>query len=156
MKTFVVEVKRVKSGLDYLDHDDRVALWEIECHHRIEADNEEAALDIFHHTVAISCLEDFVITAREAKPLRKYYVTMTWDDWPEGGSYGTVVEAEDYGDAIRLCHAEMAASRGFGEQDGEDGDAVSYLEDYSDEWHMVDCFLLDDFIAMYSKKEEAK
>ena len=26
----------------------------------------------------------------------RFYVTLTWDNWPEGGSYGAVVEAKDH------------------------------------------------------------
>lgn len=70
----------------------------------------------------------------------KFYVTMTWHDWPEGGSYGTVVEAKSYAHAETLCRQEMAAS--YGQDIEEEVDP----EDYSDEWHLVDCFLVDDFL----------
>lgn len=106
------------------------------------------------------------------KPLRRYYVTMTWEQWPKDGSYGTVVEATSYEEAEEKCREEMAAQRskeaGFdpeewkpdeGEEpmDPEDMEdsPESFLKDYGSSWHVVDCFLLDEFIAMHSKKEEA-
>lgn len=42
---------------------------------------------------------------------QKFYVTLTWHDWSEGGSYGTVVEAESYEDAEQLAdHTDSAAA----------------------------------------------
>ena len=67
----------------------------------------------------------------------KFYVTMTWHDWPEGGSYGTVVEAKDHDEAHRLTLEEMATS--YGEECGTD----IVHEDY--DWFLVDCFKLSDF-----------
>lgn len=106
------------------------------------------------------------------KPLQRYYVTMTWDDWPEGGSYGTVVEATSYQEAEEKCRDEMSVSRSedsdfdpeqWKPEDGEEPMDPSEMEDspewylanYGSSWHVVDCFLLDDFIARHSKKEEA-
>jgi hypothetical protein len=64
--------------------------------------------------------------------LTRYYVTMTWDDWPEGGSYGDIVWASGYDDAEKQVVAGMIESRGD--------------DTYQLEWHIVDCFPLDDFI----------
>ncbi len=77
----------------------------------------------------------------------RFYVTMTWDDWPEGGSYGTVIEAETSEQAETLCRQEMAATR------AEDSDitAQDYLDDYSNEWVVVDCFDLDKFIEEHKR-----
>jgi len=43
--------------------------------------------------------------------MAKFYVTLTWDNWPEGGSYGAVVEAEDYDKAALAARMEMSVSR---------------------------------------------
>lgn len=78
----------------------------------------------------------------------RFYVTMTWDDWPEGGSYGTVVEAEDHDAAEDAAKWEMAASRAE-ERDmaGDPGMDQEIFDTYADQWHVVDCFDLDTFIA---------
>ena len=79
---------------------------------------------------------------------RRFYVTMTWDDWPEGGSFGTIVEAEDYSDAEDACRLEMAETR----FDPEIHDSESeVLASYGDEWFVVDCFPLDEFIKEHTK-----
>lgn len=65
--------------------------------------------------------------------MNNFYVTLTWHDWPEGGSYGTVVDAESYAQAEELARAEMRAIY------TEDSDG------YEDQWHLVDCFKVEDF-----------
>ncbi len=75
--------------------------------------------------------------------MTKYYVTMTWHDWPEGGSFGTVVEAQSYADAETLCREEMAAC--YGETIEETVDP----EDY--DWHTVDCFEIEEFIKQHAQ-----
>lgn len=86
---------------------------------------------------------------KEKRMKKRFYVTMTWDNWPEGGSFGTVVEASDQAEAEDLCRQEMAAHRA--EESADEGeDADYYLSAYGGEWHVVDCFLLDDFIARHS------
>jgi hypothetical protein len=147
MKTYVVEVRFARFR-DDLHADDSESLLDIMGNHDIEAESEEAALDKFHSTVPIARLETFDIAVRESKPARRFYVTMTWDDWPEGGSYGTVVTAQDCSDAEFQCILEMAFSR-----ENEDDSAAHYLEHYANDWHPVDCFDLDEFIATHSKKE---
>lgn len=77
---------------------------------------------------------------------KRFYVTMTWHDWPEGGSYGTVVEAKDHAEAEDLCRAEMKQTM-FEEYDCDD----DYLDDRDSNWHVVDCFNLDDFIKTHTK-----
>lgn len=81
--------------------------------------------------------------------MTRFYVTMTWHDWPEGGSYGTIVEAESYAEAEHLCHVEMAQSYAA----DIDGDPSVVLQEYSNNWHVVDCFDLDDFINRYGVKK---
>jgi hypothetical protein len=109
--------------------------------------------------------------------MTKFYVTMTWDDWPNGGSYGTVVNAKDHVEAEQLCKLEMAASRAEERElcwhcgddtdggDGFDGLCPSCADisedqeleatdaavqrvfaEYADEWYLVDCFDVDEFI----------
>lgn len=75
----------------------------------------------------------------------EFYVTLTWDDWPEGGSFGTTVMALDYEEAEALAKDEMAASRAESYQITEE-DALS---SYGHLWHVVDCFKLDEFINMH-------
>jgi len=68
-----------------------------------------------------------------------WYVTMTWEDWPEGGSYGDVVLADTDEDAIRIVRQDMAAlSR----------------DDYNDynDWHVVDCFPLADAVRVWVER----
>ena len=79
---------------------------------------------------------------------KRFYVTMTWDNWPEGGSYGTIIEAEDYDEAEELCRREMAAVRG----DGEESADVA-REMWGEEWQTVDCFDLDEFIEQHKRAE---
>lgn len=78
--------------------------------------------------------------------IQKYYVTLTWHDWPEGGSYGTVVEAKDHEQAEELARAEMRATYAQ-EGDGEYDD--DYLDERNMNWHLVDCFDLDNFIEAH-------
>lgn len=114
---------------------------------------------------------------------KRFYVTLTWDDWPEGGSFGTVVEATNAEEAEELARDEMADSaasdRGYEDapdecencgntdQDGSDicpdcgstswkkgKTAVQQVrEDEDEDWHLVDCFDLDEFIAAHTKTE---
>lgn len=105
----------------------------------------------------------------EADKPKRWYVTMTWDDWPEGGSYGTVIEgATDEEEAESLCRREMACVSLEGEdpetciyndEDIEDQTSVAadearisnFMEEYADEWEVIDCFNLDDFIARHQR-----
>lgn len=79
--------------------------------------------------------------------MKRWYVTKTWDDWPEGGSYGTIIEADSYEAAEGACLAEMADSRA---SEGSQS-AQYYINEYGDEWYTVDCFDLDEFIAQHTK-----
>ena len=75
---------------------------------------------------------------------QKFYVTLTWHDWPEGGSYGTVVEAKDFDEAEELARAEMRET--YREEiDGDLDDDDDYLDDWDANWHLVDCFKVADF-----------
>lgn len=82
----------------------------------------------------------------------RFYVTMTWHGWPEGGSYGTVVEASSHDEAEQLCIAEMLSC--YAEADKPEEWGVETVEQmlekirdaYAGEWHLVDCFVLDEFI----------
>ena len=80
----------------------------------------------------------------------RYYVSAAWHDWPEGGSYGTVVMAGGYEAAERACHDEMAE---FGAEEGHDTPAEMLVK-FSDEWHIVDCFPLDDFLERHAGARE--
>jgi hypothetical protein len=74
---------------------------------------------------------------------KRFYVTMTWHDWPEGGSYGTVVEAASFDEAEQLCRAEMAQHY---VDDDPDNTPDRILAEFDHQWHLVDCFDLDEFI----------
>lgn len=80
---------------------------------------------------------------------QKFYVTLTWDNWPEGGSFGTVVMAEDHDKAIALAKLEMAHARldGYYESEAEvEADAQAMLAVLGREWHVVDCFALNELL----------
>lgn len=86
--------------------------------------------------------------------VKRFYVTMTWDDWPEGGSYGTILEADDAMQAEEKTKAEMAGVRAEGFTEGEEEASFDYwLENYGNEWCLVDCFDLDEFIERNKRKE---
>lgn len=82
---------------------------------------------------------------------QRYYVTMTWDNWPSGGSYGAVIEAESYEEAELLCREEMAASRA-----DEDMTAEEVFDTYNGEWHVVDCWPLGGFIKRHQRSDDVK
>lgn len=82
---------------------------------------------------------------------KRFYVTKNWHDYPEGGSYGTVVEAETSEEANLLCSVEMAES--YANSQGDDSfTAATALADYKDDWITVDCFDLDEFITRHARK----
>lgn len=81
--------------------------------------------------------------------MTRFYVTMTWDDWPEGGSFGTVIEAKTEDHAEALCKVEMAQSAADNERADHVKDA---LETWGEQWHVVDCFPVDDFIENHGGK----
>lgn len=115
--------------------------------------------------------------------MKRFYVTMTWDDFPEGGSFGDVIEAETHEQAEAFCRRHMAATRTEGAEvltyaddlgngwryslDGDEGDGTfesedaaleagyaaaeqKCLDEYGDEWNVIDCFDLDQFIAQHA------
>lgn len=81
--------------------------------------------------------------------MQLFYVTMTWDDWPEGGSYCTVVEAKDYAEAEHFCKFEMAEARTELFEDGEPESYPGYwMQTYGDVWETVDCVPVSSLMAM--------
>ncbi|MZR12680.1 hypothetical protein GQE99_06555 [Maritimibacter sp. DP07] len=112
---------------------------------------------------------------------RRSYVTRNWHDYPEGGDFGTIVEAKDHDEAERLCGLEMAAclleesnecdhcGDDMGESDTgycddcnariEAGEIPAdsnlnvqrLMEHYEYQWHTVDCFDLDEFIQRHER-----
>lgn len=79
---------------------------------------------------------------------RRFYVTMTWEEWPDQGAYTAIVDATDSEDATRTVMHMMAANRGrHDEVLDEDLDAVLEHED----WHVAVCFNIDEFIAEHKK-----
>lgn len=78
----------------------------------------------------------------------KFYVTKTWHDFPDGGSYGAVVEADSFTEAERRLMLEMAKERTSEfAVDEEEGSVAYWMEAYSGEWHTVDCFVIQSFIS---------
>ena len=73
---------------------------------------------------------------------------MTWEDWPEGGSFGTIIEAPDHETAESLCRDEAEGMRGDPDVIGEENHPHPYRED----WHTVDCWDVDEFIANHQRK----
>lgn len=74
--------------------------------------------------------------------MKRYYCTAVWHDFPEGGSFGTIVQAENYAAAEHACMIEMAES--YAAEIDEDPQLV--FQGYSDSWTIIDCFDLDEFI----------
>lgn len=124
----------------------------------------------------------------------RFYVSLTWHYWPESGSYGTIVEADDADTAQWRAKLEMAATLaaehglcyycGADTDNGEGSDGLcgdcadissdeegepdpakaleptdAGLErmyvDYANDWHMVDCFDLDAFVALHDRREQS-
>ena len=88
--------------------------------------------------------EMLVPKAKRITQLRRFYVTMTWDDFPEGGSYGNIFEAVDVGAAVLRCREAMAESR-IEERDGE-GNVSELVKQYANIWHVIDCWDVDAFV----------
>jgi hypothetical protein len=93
----------------------------------------------------------------------RFYVTMTWDDFPEGGSYGAVVTADDTTQAEAAVREQMAATRSElydedldpEDQDAVDAETARIVAEYANSWHVVDCFDLDAFIEAHVDAEES-
>lgn len=84
----------------------------------------------------------------ECAQLKRFYVTLTWDGWPEGGSYGSIVKASGPDEAKAMVKWEMAESRAA---ECDDSDASDMLDTYGEDWDCVDCFDLDEFISRQRK-----
>lgn len=78
-------------------------------------------------------VEEHVLTPQR-EGMTRFYVSMTWDNWPEGGTYGDIIWATGYDDAKEQVIQGMINSRGGA--------------DYREDWHLIDCFPLDDFLQM--------
>lgn len=94
--------------------------------------------------------------------MKRFYVTLTWEDWPEGGSYGTViVDVDNEVQALASAKLEMAVSRteAFKEitEGVEDMATPEYwLENYGEAWEVVDCFDLDEFIQRHDTRKPTR
>lgn len=85
----------------------------------------------------------------------RFYVTKTWHDWPEGGSCGEVVEADDHAMAehamLEIMASYYADDGGFEPDDWDVEDSAdivpAIMKAHGDEWHTVDCFNLDEAIV---------
>lgn len=113
---------------------------------------EDDARCVCHDCGHAATIRDFTPGA-EPKPKPRYYVTMTWDDWPEGGSYGAIVEAETHEEAEAQVRQSMAECRAEDCEEGEEeADPAHWLEAYADQWHVVDCQDFDEFVANNPRK----
>ena len=99
------------------------------------------------HCAFCGLVSDFTIPAPPAA--KKWYVSMTWEGWPEGGSYAAAILAISSEDAEEKCRQEMAENRG--ESDDPEFSPQYYLEHYGHSWQVVDCFPIDEFIARHSR-----
>ena len=70
MKTFIVIATNV-SIFEDLDQDDQDCIDMITDPFEVECDTEDQALDSYHETIPISCLEDFDITIEEKVAIKK-------------------------------------------------------------------------------------
>ena len=98
---------------------------------------------------SLEALEFHFNPDKERPQLKRFYVSMTWHDWPEGGSYGTVIKAMNHEEAKTLCRREMAESLSY-----ECDESIEELmENEGCKWCVVDCFELDQFILNHTQKE---
>lgn len=127
------------------------------------ADNFDEAKEAYEQIYDEGCIDTICFEQTEVefgpkapKPgLKRFYVTCNWHDFPEGGTYGTVVWASSHENAEFLTHQEMATSyaEGCDVDDFYFYDCQNFDEmvermygAHHFEWHVVDCFPLDDFI----------
>ena len=89
--------------------------------------------------------------------LETYYVTLTWHDFPEGGSFGTLVKAKNHIEAEELARVEMADAY-TKDDEVEEEDYLNHLanmvESYWDKWGLIDCWPVEDFILSVRKFEQ--
>lgn len=84
---------------------------------------------------------------------KKYYIAMTWENWPQCSAYTTVVTALNYEEASKLCMREMLAiiiDEGLIDKPAEDAD-LDVLADHQP-WYLVDMFALDEFFHIHMKE----
>jgi len=83
--------------------------------------------------------------------MTRFYITMTWHNWPDGGYWGETITAIDQNEAITAAKEKMAESlvneRGCDEGEDHDTAVAEALSNYADEWMVVDCFDLDIFLV---------
>lgn len=82
--------------------------------------------------------------------MKRYYVTMLWEDPPQGGSYGAIVEADSDEEAVTKVKQAMAEVRAFDMGD-EMAKPEYWLEEYGSDWKVVDCWDVDKFIEENKK-----
>lgn len=88
-----------------------------------------------------------------APGLIRFYVTITWDNFPESGSYGDVVWAKDHRDAEEKVKQNMASVRCEGYNPADYGCSTEgqmlrqFHRAHEHDWQVIDCFPLDEFIA---------
>lgn len=66
--------------------------------------------------------------------MKTFSILLSWDNFPEGGTYGTAIEAENSDEAEKLARIEMAELRCAESGD----DPQDFLSQYGDEWDVLD------------------
>ena len=80
------------------------------------------------------------------EPLKRWYVTVAYEEWPHAGVHIATVSAHDDEAAEELCRREMAALRAV-EGDLNEEQQAQLLEQSRHDWHLVDCVEVDPFIC---------
>lgn len=87
--------------------------------------------------------------------MARFYVTMTWEDWPQGGSWVDYVEVEPEAPdgqitsemVSRAAKKEMALARSLdSEGNPNQEDAQEILETFGGDWFLADHFNVDEFM----------
>ena len=127
------------------------------------ADTYEEARDSYDLIIDRGCIDTIYVQETKvsfgptppAPDLVRFYVTMAWENFPEGGSYGDVVWARDHGEAEDLVRKNMAYVRceGVRPEDYHFYDCetfeqlhAQFLQAHQHQWEVIDCWRLDDFI----------
>lgn len=120
------------------------------------------AANAFQSVLQGSYDADAQTTVPEKPAADQWYVSMTWHNFPEGGTFATVVSARDDKQAKYLALHEMASSyrnnygtpagvllsadEGVSDEEITSAVAMHFL----DEWHVVDCFNVAEFFAQHA------
>lgn len=95
------------------------------------------------------------------KQNKRFYVCMTWEEFPAKGCYRAVIEARSKREAAEKCRERMAERRAVGDAQ-RNPDIADTAEDiltmYGDDWHSAECREIKAFIEaleVLERKEAA-